>query len=135
MLLTQKVDQCFDAQVINSSNITAFKSQFSNIANQEYTEDMLAREEQQLEKDRRSTEVLSKLKPIIFERQKLFTQRYETILECLKHGFENEQQRTQLTIEFANAYSEFKKVLAKLYFGLDQQAKATNSYLSSYGKR
>ena len=95
---------------------------------------MIAVEEQKLARDKQSTENLNKLKPLIFERQKLFTERYKIILECIKNGFKNEQERTQLTIDFANAYSEFKKILSQLYFGLDEKSKSANSYIGAYRK-
>jgi hypothetical protein len=131
MELTKTI-QSWDGGVINSGNIQSFQKKFGDIANIEYTEAMLANEEKLLLKERKSTEVLSKLKPIIMERQKLFTKRYQMVLDCLKHGFENEKQRAELTIEFGNAYIEFKKVLAKLYFGLDEGAKQANAYINTY---
>jgi len=121
-----------ESTVFDSGNIDSFKRQFSDLASIEYTADMVAREEQNLLRDKQSTENLKKLKPIIFERQKLFTERYKLILECIQNGFKNEQERTQLTIEFCNAYNELKKVLSKLYFGLDSNAKQVNSYMSAY---
>ena len=128
--------QFFDAKstLIDSKSIEGFKTQFGDLAKVEFTSEMIAVEEQKLARDKQSTENLNKLKPLIFERQKLFTERYKIILECIKNGFKNEQERTQLTIDFANAYSEFKKILSQLYFGLDEKSKSANSYIGAYRK-
>ena len=132
-----KLDKQFlDAKstLIDSKNIESFKTQFGDLAKVEFTSEMIAVEEQKLARDKQSTANLAKLKPLIFERQKLFTERYKMILSCITNGFKNEQERTELMIDFANAYKELKCVISKLYFGLDQSTKSANGYISAYRK-
>ena len=118
--------------VIDSKSLNSFMNNVGDLAKISYTEAMLAQEEKRLQLERKSTEVLKQLKPILLERQKLFNERYKVILECMKHGFESEQERTRLATEFAEAFHEFKKVLAQLNFGFNQNAQATKGYLSAY---
>jgi hypothetical protein len=118
--------------VIDTGNLASFTGKFSEMAKENYTASMVAEAEKKLYARKESLANLQKLTPIVKELHKNFVEHYKLILECLKSGFESEQQKMELTTNFANSYNEFKKALASMMWGFGEQSKQASGYFNSY---
>ena len=120
---------------IKLDNLATFQQKFAQIANVNYTAEMVALEHQALAKDEESLKNFKELEKIFYKRLKIVQEKWKIINRCFNAGFKSETEKLFILQDFVKSFNEFRAIYTKIGFGIEQDTKATNSYISAYHRK